>query len=81
MRPQAVRKPASSIGVASPPRFWLAGPTGRHAPHRLMIATFPRIILSNAFFDQRAVVLVKREILRHSFIDYKASIPLLHIGN
>jgi hypothetical protein len=35
----------------------------------------------DAFFHQIGVVLVKREVLRYSLVDNKASIPLLHIGN
>ncbi|MGB8535573.1 MAG: hypothetical protein WCD57_04100 [Acidobacteriaceae bacterium] len=46
-----------------------------------MFDHFPRIVLTNAFFDQSAMVFVKRKILRNGFIDNEASIPLLYPGN
>jgi hypothetical protein len=43
-----------------------------------MVDHFTSICLTKAFFDQRAVVFMKREILSHCFIDNKASVPLLY---
>ena len=43
-----------------------------------MCDDFARISLTNAFFDQRAVVFMKRKILSHCFIDNKASVALLY---
>ena len=42
-----------------------------------MLDHSPGIILSNAFFNQLAVVVVKRKVLAHCLIDNKVSIPLL----
>ena len=46
-----------------------------------MVDHFARIGLTNAFFDQRAVVLVKRKILGHCLIDNEASVLLLYFGD
>jgi hypothetical protein len=46
-----------------------------------MFDHFTGISLTNAFFDQRSVVLVKRKILRDCFIDNEASVPLLSLGD
>jgi hypothetical protein len=56
-------------------------PTGCHTHQRLMFNHIPGIILANAFFDQPAVVVVKRKVLSHCLIDNKASVPLLYLGN
>ncbi len=45
-----------------------------------MLDHSPGIILANAFFNQLAVVLVERKVLSHCFIDNKASVPLLCLG-
>jgi hypothetical protein len=42
-----------------------------------MFDLFARISLAYAFFDQYPMVFLKLRILRYSFIDNKASIPLL----
>ena len=39
------------------------------------------IRFANAFFDQSAVIFVKRKVLCNGFIDNEASIPLLYLGN
>jgi hypothetical protein len=59
--------------------FWLPRPTGCNAPERLMLDHSPGIILADTFFDQLAVVLVKRKVLSHCLIDNKASVPLLRL--
>ncbi len=60
---------------------WLPCPTGCLTHQRLMFDYFARIILANAFFDERAVVFLKRKILRDCFIDNEASVPLLSFGD
>ncbi len=46
-----------------------------------MVDHFARISLTYAFFDQRAVVFLKRKVLCDGFIDNEASIPLLYLSN
>jgi hypothetical protein len=66
--------PSRTIGRYGPtkvvPLLWLLrwSPTGYDAHQRLMFEHFAGISLANAFFDERAMIFVKRRVLGHILV-------------